>query len=86
MIRPTAKNVEALKDFMLRIEFDNGERRCFDVKPYIQGSWYGELGEPCYFKRVFANGYTVEWPNGQDLCPDEIYHNSRIENSAVTLD
>ncbi len=78
MLRPTAQTVKALDNFQLQIDFDNGERKCFDVKPYIQGSWYGELKDPLYFKRVFVNGYTVEWPNGQDLCPDEIYYQGRV--------
>ena len=54
MLRPTAKTVVPMKDYMLRISFDNGERKDFDVKPYIRGSWYGELSDPAYFKSVFA--------------------------------
>lgn len=76
MLRPTAKAVIAMNDFMLRVSFDNGETKLFDVKPYIRGNWYGELSNPTYFKSVFANGYTVEWANGQDICPDELYYNS----------
>lgn len=76
MLRPTAKTVTPVNDFMLRILFDNGEIKLFDVKPYIRGNWYGELSNPVYFKSVFANGYTVEWANGQDICPDELYYNS----------
>ncbi len=74
MLRPIAKKVVALDDYLLQIEFDNGECKNFDVKPYIQGTWYSELKNPIYFKSAFANGYTIEWPNGQDLCPDEIYY------------
>lgn len=76
MLRPTAKAVVPMNDFMLRVSFDNGETKMFDVKPYIRGNWYGELSNPTYFKSVFANGYTVEWANGQDICPDELYYNS----------
>lgn len=76
MLRPTAKAVIPMNDFMLRISFDNGETKMFDVKPYIRGNWYGELSNAAYFKSVFANGYTVEWANGQDICPDELYYNS----------
>lgn len=83
MLRPTAKEVFPLDDFMLRILFDNGEVKIFDVKPYIRGNWYSELFDPAYFHSVFANGYTVEWANGQDLCPDELYHNS-IDCEVVT--
>lgn len=76
MLRPTAKTVVPMNDFMLRVSFDNGETKDFDVKPYIRGNWYGELSDATYFKSVFANGYTVEWANGQDICPDELYYNS----------
>lgn len=75
MLRPTATKVVPLDDFMLRVSFDNGETKFFDVKPYIRGSWYGELANPVYFKSVFVNGFTVEWGNGQDICPDELYYN-----------
>lgn len=77
MLRPTAKNVSATNDYKIIIEFDSGERKIFDVTPYITGEWYKELADMNYFKSVFANGFTVEWPHGQDLCPDEIYYNSR---------
>ena len=76
MLRPTATKVIPMEDFMLRVSFDNGETKDFDVKPYIRGSWYGELANPVYFKSVFTNGFTVEWGNGQDICPDELYYNS----------
>ncbi|MCB6992932.1 DUF2442 domain-containing protein [bacterium 210820-DFI.6.37] len=75
MLRPTATKVSAMPDYRLKIEFDSGETKIFDVTPYIKGNWYSELSDVNYFKSVFANGYTVEWPHGQDLCPDEIYYN-----------
>ena len=76
MLRPTAVKVVPMNDYLLNTEFDNGEQKVFDVKPYIKGSWYGELSDPTYFKSVVTNGYSVEWANGQDLCPDELYYNS----------
>lgn len=76
MLRPTAKAVFPMDDFKIKVQFDNGEIKLFDVKPYIRGSWYGELADPAYFKSVSANGYTVEWANGQDICPDELYLDS----------
>ena len=76
MLRPTVVAVKAEKDYMLRVTFDNNETRFFDVKPYIRGEWYSELKDLTYFSNIHANGYTVEWANGQDLCPDELYYNS----------
>ena len=73
MLRPTAVDVFPEENYMLRIVFDNGETRRFDVKPYIQGEWYGKLVDRQYFRAVRTDGFTVVWPEGQDLCPDEIY-------------
>ena len=73
MLRPTAKVVTAKDNYILEIEFDNGERKKFDVKPYIKGEWYGKLQDVSYFKAVMVDGFTVAWPDGQDICPDELY-------------
>ncbi len=84
MLRPTAIAVQAQHDYTLRITFDNGDVRQFDVKPYIKGEWYSELKDEKYFRTVFTNGYTVEWANGQDLCPDELYYNSVLLHTVRT--
>ena len=55
------------------VVFDNGEKKYFDVEPYIKGEWYGQLRSFEYFKRVTTDGFTVIWPDGQDICPDELY-------------
>ena len=38
MLRPTAINVTVQKDYTLKVFFNNGETKIFDVKPYIQGA------------------------------------------------
>ena len=73
MLRPTAVKVFPEDDYTLKVEFDNGEVKIFNVKPYIQGEWYGKLADKAYFRSVKTDGYTVVWPEGQDLCPDELY-------------
>lgn len=74
MLRPTVIRVEVICAYQILVEFDNGERKCFDVEPYIKGDWYGKLRSFEYFKRVSTDGFTVVWPDGQDICPDELYH------------
>ncbi|MBP3232566.1 DUF2442 domain-containing protein [Anaerovibrio sp.] len=73
MLRPTAISVIPLDDYIIAVKFDNGEEKKFDVKPYIKGEWYSQLKDMAYFKAVTTDGYTVTWPNGQDICPDELY-------------
>ena len=77
MLRPTAIEVIPEKNYHLKIKFDNMEEKIFDVSPYIKGSFYGHLKDINYFNSVHTNGYSVEWPEGQDLCPDELYYSSK---------
>ncbi|MBO4704458.1 MAG: DUF2442 domain-containing protein [Spirochaetaceae bacterium] len=76
MLRPTVTKVFPKNDYFLLLEFDNGEQKEFDVKPYIKGSWFGKLNDTTYFKTVRTNGFNVEWPDGQDICPDDLYYNA----------
>lgn len=73
MLRPTATNVIPEANYKLRIEFDNGEIKRLDVTPFIKGDWYGRLSDVNYFNAVKADGFTLVWPDGQDLCPDDVY-------------
>ena len=73
MLRPTAVSVKPDNDYCIIVQFDSGEMKKFDVKPYIKGTWYGRLKEIPYFRSVMTDGFTVCWPEGQDLCPDELY-------------
>lgn len=75
-IRPRAVAVEPLDDYCLMVSFDNNERRIFDVKPYINGSWFGQLRDPDVFRAVRIAGLSIEWPDGQDICPDCLYSDS----------
>ena len=76
MLRPTAISVTVQQEYKLKIIFNNGEAKIFDVKPYIKGSQYSHLKDISYFALVKTDGFTVIWPEGQDICPDELYYNS----------
>ncbi len=80
MLRPTAKEVRVRDNYILDIVFDNGEEKLFDVKLYIKGTWYGMLEDRAYFGAVKTDGFSVVWPEGQDICPDELYYNSYFGN------
>ena len=55
MLRPTVTKVIPQENNILFLEFDNDEKKLFDVKPYIKGSWFGKLNNESYFKTVKAN-------------------------------
>lgn len=75
-MRPKAVKVEPLENYKLRIAFDNGEVKIYDVNPLIKGEWFGQLKDKAVFNTVHIAGLSVEWVNGQDICPDDLYYSS----------
>ncbi len=73
MLQPRVLNVKPLKASCLFVEWETGEKRIFDVKPYIMGSWFGQLHDLQTFRTVHPRGSTVEWADGQDIAPHELY-------------
>lgn len=78
-MNPKAIDVKVLKDYKLEITFDNNEKRIFDVKPYFKFKIFKELKEKNKFDTVKVSGLSIEWENGADICPDELYNNSNLE-------
>jgi hypothetical protein len=75
---PKIKNIEALQDYKIKLFYETGEVKLFDVLPYINGTWYKELENYNYFRTIhlISNGKGIEWENGQDIAPHELYEMS----------
>ena len=69
--------VEPLKEYKLLITFDNNEKRIFDVKPYLHDSFFAPLKSLSVFNTVKISPISLEWAGGIDMCPDELYYNSK---------
>lgn len=78
MLQPKLTKVEAMPDLRLRLFYETGEVKIFDVAPYATGTWYGQLKDEGYFSAVqlLPGGTGIEWPEGQDIAPHELYENS----------
>lgn len=78
MLQPKLTKVEAMPNLRLRLFYETGEVKIFDVTPYAAGTWYGQLKDERYFKSVqlLPGGIGIEWPEGQDIAPHELYENS----------
>lgn len=74
---PKAINVEVIENYELKIIFDNGEVKIFDVKPYFGHVLFDELKDEKQFQTVKIAGLSIEWDNGADICPDELYNLSK---------
>jgi len=44
----------------------------FDVRPYMNSSYFNALKDPAYFNQVRLIFRGIGWPDGQDLGPDTI--------------
>ncbi|NWG14811.1 MAG: DUF2442 domain-containing protein [Acidobacteria bacterium] len=71
------KAVQAMEGHRLRLLFDNGEWRIFDVKPLLPIGRFSELASMEVFKTAKVSFDTVEWENGMDLDPEYLYERSR---------
>lgn len=68
--------VEPCDGYRLLLEFENGERRMFDMRPYLDRPPFLKLRDPALFDRAtIANG-TVSWPGDIDFAPETLYDNS----------
>lgn len=67
------ESVEVLEFPKLTVTFNTHEKKIFDVTPYLDKGIFTELQNRDYFKQVKAINGTIEWPNGQDFCPDTLY-------------
>ena len=76
MLQPKVTAVKPLPDYKLLLDFETGERKIFDVMPYIRGDWYGKLRDVDVFRTVHVAGISIAWAAGQDISPHELYDDS----------
>ena len=63
--------VEPMEGFRLRLHLTNDTVIERDTRPLMSGRIFEELiQDPQRFREVRAEGGTVVWSNGADLCPD----------------
>lgn len=77
---PKVVKVQALKEYTLRLFFDNGEVRHFDVSPYLDKGIFKELRNVHYFNQVKPSFGGVNWPHEQDFGPDTLFLESNLES------
>jgi len=81
------KEIEAIEDYQLLVEFENQEKKIFDIKPYLNDEVFSELKDIEYFNQVKNGKYFIYWPNEQDLSGDTLYldgESIELNDSCVT--
>ena len=65
--------VQTEQDYMLSIWFSNGERRLFDMKPYLEYEVFQALRDRTLFDTATTFLGSVTWANDADLSYDTLY-------------
>ena len=73
---PTTATVP-LDGYQVRVTFATGERRLFDITPYLDHGIFQELRDPALFSSVRPAFDTIEWANGADITPEALYRESQ---------
>lgn len=63
--------VQVLPDYVLLLEFTNGERRRFSMAPYLAETPYNRLSTAQFALARIGYG-TVVWPGGIDIDPETL--------------
>ncbi|MDK2878202.1 MAG: hypothetical protein PWR06_918 [Thermoanaerobacteraceae bacterium] len=71
-------DVKPLQDYQLLLTFENGEKRVFDMKPYLDKGIFQELKDEKIFRSVRVSFDSIEWSNQADVDPEVLYEKSKV--------
>lgn len=68
-------SAEAIDNHTLVIEFDNKEKRKYDITPLLKKEMFSSLKNPALFRavRVEQGGYAVVWDSNVDISEYELW-------------
>ena len=69
-MNPRIKYVKPNPDYTLTLTFTNEKVKVFDMKPFLEIGIFKALKDRSLFNSVKPFLGSVQWVNGQDLCPD----------------
>ena len=75
-MNPHVKSVRPQENYCLLLTFENGEKRIFDLKPYLDKGVFTRLKNVALFKTLRVVSGSVEWHGEIDLSYDTLYLSS----------
>ena len=76
-MNPYVKSVKPQEDYRLLLTFENGKKRVFDLKPYLDKPVFAQLKNTALFKTARVVSGSVEWQGKIDLSYDTLYLESK---------
>ena len=81
----TIKSLQPNDEYELLLEFENGNKKLFNLKPYLLLPVFQILKDKSVFKKVTNHKYFIEWqPHEIDLSADTLWHESTFINAQLT--
>ena len=81
-MNPKVIKVQPERDHLLHLWFANGEKRCFDMKPYLEYEVFRPLKDESVFYSAKMFLGSVTWSNNADLSYDTLYMESILDETA----
>ena len=77
---PKVQTAMAIDDHTLVIEFDNKQKKKYDITPLLKKEMFSLLKNPAVFKavKVEQGGYAVVWDNNIDLSEYELWSHGQV--------
>jgi len=69
-------DVKPQANYLLILTLKNGEKRQFDMKPYLETGIFQELKDVRLFNTVKTSFDSIEWDNEADFDPEVLYQQS----------
>lgn len=70
------KDVTVANEYQIVFTYENGEKRQFDMKPYLNKGIFIELNDPQMFETVRPSLNSVTWANNADMDPEVLFAES----------
>jgi Protein of unknown function (DUF2442) len=76
---PKVKSIQAIERHILLVEFDNQQKRQYDVTPLLSKAMFLQLKNATFFKsvKVDTGGYAVVWNEDIDISEHELWCNGQ---------
>lgn len=71
-------SVQALPDYCLKITFNKGDVKRFDVKPYLDRGIFSRLRDVNLFNQAYVAYGTVCWPGNLDIAPETLFDRGEV--------
>lgn len=69
----SVKQVEPQSDYTLILTFEDGKRKRFDMKPFLETGVFRLLKDKDIFRSARVSFNTVAWDNDIDFDPEALY-------------